>query len=570
MIRPPDRPGFHEFHKKEMGVPYYFYIITQQHTGILRKNPPESTGLFYLDYNGGVHPVCHRLFATDSSGGGAFETKLCEESWSYMLSLVREIRPVEVHIALDGVAPVAKIQQQRKRRYLSILRQKMLRTFAPWDTNAISPGTAFMTQLNQTFREKIKQTFSPIPFHFYGADEPGEGEHKIFQHLASQQSDQKAVIYGLDADLIMLSLLAHRPGIYLMREDMQPNTNSKKHPQSHGDSPFVYLDIDALRVGILKTLRQDYAWPVADILHETPFDPVACEILENYVVACFLLGNDFLPNITCFHLKKNGLSTLLHTFKDTWDTCGYPLVRLSAPEPLNMDFLAQWFQNLAQTEDMHIVQMNEDYYKKRCFIHKDEDRVEFYPILPENKSPLAYALMQTSPEKSHGQWRSLYYKHLLETERQDRSRIVHACREYITGILWTYSYYKRCPKPYDWYYPFGYAPTLLDLANQLSYETDTYQALWNQWKTLGADQVTYSIPPMLQLLAILPKESHGLLPPEIESRLHHPSSTVRYMYPVQYPLHTYMKTHLWECHPKLPMLDFRALEEFLTSLPFKQ
>jgi 5'-3' exonuclease len=546
-----------------MGVPYYFYVITQQHTGILRKTPPENIDRFFLDYNGGVHPVCHRLFAaaaasahpTQKESAEAFENRLCEASWAYMLTLVQEIRPAEVHIALDGVAPIAKIQQQRKRRYLSILRQKMLQTFSPWDTNAISPGTAFMKKLNHTFREKIKQTFSSTPFHFYGSDEPGEGEHKIFQCLkASARAHTPpapTVIYGLDADLIMLSLLSHHPQIFLMRE----HQDVRKHEEG-----FVYLDIDALRVGILKTLRKDYQWPIPENLHQTPFDPQACNVLENYVVACFLLGNDFLPNITCFHLKKNGIATILHTFKEAWDASGHPMIQLETHQTISMDFLAHWFGRMAKTEDTHIARMNEDYYKKRCFIHTDEDKVEFYPIQPENKSPLAFALMNT---KQSTQWRALYYKYLLESERQDRSRIVDACREYIHGILWTYRYYKQQPKPYDWYYPFGYAPTLLDLSNQLSGEISVYENTWKHWDMLPLSIVNHSIPPLLQLLSILPKESHGLLPESIQKQLHAPTSTVRYMYPTTYSIYTYMKQHLWECHPKLPLLDFKALRDFL-------
>lgn len=546
-----------------MGVPYYFYVIAQQHTGILLKECPSDIRRFYLDYNGGVHPVCHRMLARMATASAptpsptpavAFETQLCEESWTYMLSLVREIQPTEVFIMLDGVAPIAKIQQQRKRRYLSILRQTMLRKFSAWDTNAISPGTAFMKQLNQYFRDKTKQTFSSIPIHFNGSDEPGEGEHKIFQQLKERQAEGDAtvgstVIYGLDADLIMLSLLSHRPRIYLMRE----HTNVKKHEEG-----FVYLDIDALRVGILKMLRKDYHWPVSDNL--SPFEPTACNIIENYTIACFLLGNDFLPNITSLHLKKNGIYSILSTFKETWDIVGAPLVdRESTDEPISLDFLARWFERMAKSEDGWIAQMNEDYFKKRAFIQNDEDKVEFYPILPEHKSPLAFAI-KTQPH----QWRMLYYKHLMDSERQDRSVIIHACREYIHGILWTYSYYKQRPKPYDWYYPFGYAPTLLDISNQLSGDIPTYQATWAKWQQLSSAESERSIPMPLQLLAILPIESHGLLPETLQRRVRDPSYGIRYMYPTQYPIYTYTKQHLWECHPKLPILDFKALHASLS------
>ena len=70
------------------------------------------------------------------------------------------------------------------------------------------------------------------------SDVCGEGEHKIFKYIRDNASDhhaQNSVIYGLDADLIMLSInhLPISPNIYLFREtphfiqsinpDLEPN-----------------------------------------------------------------------------------------------------------------------------------------------------------------------------------------------------------------------------------------------------------------------------------------------------------------------------------------------------------
>lgn len=540
-----------------MGVPYYFYVITQQHSGILEKQCPSNVHGFYLDYNGGVHPVCHRLMESMDSvpSASVFEEKLCHESWNYMMELVREIKPEQVHITLDGVAPIAKVQQQRKRRYLSILRQQLLKKKNLWDSNAISPGTEFMKKLNHHFREKIQQTFSSMPLHFYGSDENGEGEHKIFQILKSQTSMQPSVIYGLDADLIMLSLLSHMPSIYLMRE----HQNVKKHEEG-----FVYLNIDALRKGILKTLRVEYQWPISEECTKDVFGKEAKQVIENYVVSCFLLGNDFLPNITSLHLKKNGLPSILASFQQAWTSMGHPLIldTESCDSSFSVEFMVSWMELLSKQEDDWFWKMNEDYMKKRCFIRDEEDKVEFYPILPEHKSPLAFEIVKlANPQK----WRALYYKHLLDCERQDMTIMVTACSEFIKGFMWTYRYYKQYKKPYDWYYPFGYAPTMRDMYNHLFAEVQTIHRVWNEWNQLSDKEASTFLHPSVQLMAILPKESHHLIPEVLTKKMEKSTSGVRYMYPSQYPLQTYMKNHLWECHPKLPTLDFKALYKLLKS-----
>uniref|UniRef100_A0A6C0KV83 Xrn1 N-terminal domain-containing protein n=1 Tax=viral metagenome TaxID=1070528 RepID=A0A6C0KV83_9ZZZZ len=513
-----------------MGIPHYFYILTQEYNDICSIVAPDNCQHFFIDFNGMIHQSAALKISPEL---------IKSATWDYLHTCIDLIKPSQtVNICADGVAPLAKMNQQRKRRFLSIIENKS----AEWDKNAISPGTDFMNQFNSFMSKNIRDTSSDFIYTYSGTNIVGEGEHKIFSKIRAIPNNDVIIIYGLDADLIMLSLISNHPNIYLMRETIQVNLI-----QTETSNKFVYLNIDKLRYRILRQLRDKFNWDIEEIVENEIYSDKSCEIIESYVILCFLLGNDFLPHIPSLSLKKNGHSRLLYAAKNVYDKLKCNIMNNNV---INYEYLIDIFKILSVDENDIIIKLNEEYIKKGAY---NENQ---YAL--KNKSPLAKNIY-SSPQN----WRALYYKHLFKSSIKDTSIIIDSCKLFINGIKWTYLYYKQLPKDDRWYYPYGYSPTILDLANYL-------QGNINEFSGSGGIENRQKEPPPIssdvQLLVILPPQSFSILPEKLRRVMSDPKYGLAHLYPNEYTIETYLKTYLWECIPNLPAIDIDLIEKCISSL----
>jgi len=136
------------------------------------------------------------------------------------------IKPKElIYMAIDGVAPRAKINQQRSRRYRSGNETEIELKFR---------DTHFPEKVERKDNRNIRNDYiysadpqwHNLTIIFSGPNVPGEGEHKIMDFIRKQKllddynPNTKHCLFGQDGDLIMLGLASHEPNFCLLREEV--------------------------------------------------------------------------------------------------------------------------------------------------------------------------------------------------------------------------------------------------------------------------------------------------------------------------------------------------------------
>ena len=149
---------------------------------------------------------------------------------------------------------------------------------------------------------------------YSGGNVPGEGEHKIFDfmrqvHIYGFKENFTHCIYGSDADLIMLSMCSSLKNIVIIRE-----INEKKNKIAIGSKHFQErISCELININIL---RDCFLLEFKDtkIKMGSHFD--LKNVIDDFIFICFFMGNDFLPKMFCFDIKKGHLEKILMFFKE--------------------------------------------------------------------------------------------------------------------------------------------------------------------------------------------------------------------------------------------------------------
>ena len=480
-----------------MGIPVYFKTIVKDYENkILKKDKLNNCNSLFLDLNCAIHPCCQ---------GETNETIMIQKIIKKIEDLIEYTQVTDLlYIAIDGVPPKGKMKQQQMRRHKSVLEGK------PWDTNAISPGTYFMKKLNNSIREWIKEQ-NNYKIIFSDSNERGEGEHKILQYI-KENNIKTSVIYGLDADLIMLSMVSGKENIYLLRERTEYNIENT-------ENEYIYLIIDELKKFL-----------ISEIGLKAPKEI----LINDYIFICFFLGNDFINHIDSLSLRYGGYDIILETYKLLQERYqGYfQLIDLNLEHCIHLTFVREFIYELSLKEKYLIQKRNKIREKQYKSIYNkfSNNFHNFKKEYPQKDGSLSlndvydYKKENLLDEESKEMIENLPILYYPDEQNYEHEPNKKHCKDYFDSLIWTSHYYfKECIN-WRWCTEYEETPSLVDLYHwvakieKLEFEDNKDE---------------YSIKELLTY--IFPKQSHKL----------HNINIIGSEYKLE--IKPYFKRYLWEC-----------------------
>ena len=105
-----------------MGIPSFYRRLSIAHKGLIGKDRGLKTAALYFDFNCLIYSVVRSpsMPVYTAATHNEWEAALLHEINVYIVKVWTEAgSPNEVFLSVDGVVPVAKIKQQRLRRFKS-------------------------------------------------------------------------------------------------------------------------------------------------------------------------------------------------------------------------------------------------------------------------------------------------------------------------------------------------------------------------------------------------------------------------------------------------------------------
>jgi 5'-3' exoribonuclease 1 len=539
-----------------MGVPYFFREIVEKYPNIILDKNPKKCNRLFLDFNACIH-TCSAI-VVGKNPINYTNLDIFNEVIKYTITVVNISNPSDLlYLSIDGVPPLAKITQQRRRRYLSAHRNSSINDFKQknnlpvsiWDSNCITPGTEFMIELDAFLKNYFKENKFPFEVILSGHDEPGEGEHKFIRYIKeNNQQEYTDIILGLDCDLLFLSLGCNKSNIYLMREAEQFGKHVTNNMSNTTKQLFFkYVDIDMLRNCV-----SQFLYSTDDISH-----------MYDYIFICMLCGNDFIPSMSFLKLKNGALDILCDAYKKIYSELNENIVIKNEKGlfAINHRFFVKMLEIFSKSEDSNMKEIIEQhsniyYNPNRRFNTKLERFTYEYESMP-----LINRFPNVIKPHTDSNWRINYYHYLFGSHSTDIMK--SATMKYIEGLLWTTNYYFNMNYDSLWYYEYDYSPCVSDLYKySLSVNVDNFNKMQKMLLHTNKKLITSSV----QMVIVLPPQSKKIVPEKYKKLYTDINLGCVHLFPTHFKFQTFLKTQTWECTPIIPKLDINHIQKIVESI----
>ena len=263
--------------------------------------------------------------------------------------------------------------------------------------------------------------------------------------------------------------------------------------------------------------------------------------IDDFIFMCFLVGNDFVPNIPTLAILDGGIESMIDVYQNVGRSYGH-LTRISRKARdttvmFRQKALSVFLGTLAQYE---AGLLEEKFNGHANFI---ED-----PLLTASMGPV---------QEQDGEFKQFIdfskYKRLYYTKKFDEKNIQDVCENYLRGLQWVMTYYKKGMPDWNWYYPEFYAPFLCDLAR-----------CCEKSKMIESQEVftiNNPVSPFLQLLCVLPPRSSHLLPEQLSYLLSSESTPLKQFIPETVNVDCSGKRQEWEGIVILPNVNLDIVQK---------
>jgi len=508
-----------------MGVKHFYLWYSRQFSGCLSKQPQYQIDNLALDLNGLFHPVAQKVFQYGNHAPPSrFISKPRPRS---MLHLFKEIcekieycrmvcKPRKrLILCVDGVAGLGKMNQQRQRRFRTA--KSLEDTEQGFNPNAFTPGTKIMDHLTKYIDWYLRTmiTYHPewknLEIIFSNEKVPGEGEHKIMQYIKHYGIQTESYcIYGLDADLIMLGMVLPVEKVVIARE---------------ADENIVqFVDIQSFKHELLNIMR----WSSGSTGSPSAFFNDR-DAIHDFILLCFLVGNDFLPTIPSLTIIDGGINIMMDAYKKLGEKNGH-LTRIGRSQSID-------FKIKALTEFLGELGSKEKELIEKKYQYKSNKKYDFFldPLVIQNMNEEGHLDIDSFKQ-------DYYAKNLTNIDMK------HIVKCYVDGMHWVLNYYSRSIPDWLWYFPYLYGPFLSD-----------FEQVLNNYKTPKFD-IHAPVPPFLQLMVVLPSSCSDLVPDGLAELMKSQDSPIVKYYPKEFQVDMAGKKKDWEGIVLLPPI---SIDDFM-------